>query len=77
VLALGECAVVPNGDPNGMWRGSSYRFDTCTGTGGGVVVADRVFSDGHCQHDFANWMLSLVSGCGMGAVPVGGVCLPG
>ena len=45
-LPLHQCAVVPQADPNAMWRGSSYCFDACTAARGGpAVVTDRAFSD--------------------------------
>jgi hypothetical protein len=58
VNLLGACGVVPQADPNAMWRGSSYRFDRCTTAGEPPVAFYRAFSDGSCREPFVNWTLS-------------------
>ena len=55
---IGGCGVVPQADPNAMWRGSSYRFDRCTTAGEPAVAFYQAFVDGRCIKPFVNWTLS-------------------
>ena len=63
---VGKCGVVPQGDPNPQWRGSSFRFDRCTAPPAGRPAAAAVafysaFVDHGCATPFVNWTLSTAA----------------
>ena len=65
---LRECGVVPQADPNGMWRGSSFQFDSCTAARGGpAVAAYSAYSDGGCETWFTNCAETCHSSCAASA----------